>query len=170
MQQRKTNDSTTGGLAGALQDSQELLELAQEAGHLGVFEWLVQVGTLRLSPNFLTLYGMPEFDGLYETWGKCIFREHVPRIIDLIDTAFAERARHSHAEFRIVRACDGGLRWIEARNVIFYDADGRAVRVVGVNVDVTDRKRAIAQLRAFTETLEERVRSCTRSSKVSVKA
>jgi PAS domain S-box-containing protein len=162
MQQEKTTASTPGGLAGALPDSQELLELAQEAGHLGLFEWLVQARTLRLSPNFLSLYGLTEFDGLYETWLKCIFREDVPRIKDLIDNAFAERARHSHAEFRIVRPCDGGLRWIEARNVIFYDTQGRAVRVVGVNVDVTERKRAIAQLRAFTETLEERVHERTR--------
>jgi PAS domain S-box-containing protein len=162
MQQEKTTASTPGGLAGALPDSQELLELAQEAGHLGLFEWLVQAGTLRLSPNFLSLYGLTEFDGLYETWLKCIFREDVPRIRDLIDNAFAERGRHSHAEFRIVRPCDGGLRWIEARNVIFYDTEGRAVRVVGVNVDVTERKRAIAQWRAFTETLEERVHERTR--------
>jgi len=36
-------------------------------------------------------------------------------------------------------------------------------RVVGVNVDVTERKRALAQLRAFTETLEDRVRERTLS-------
>src|ERR1700676_593465 len=161
MQEDEASISTTSGLA-ALQKHEELLDLAQEAGHLGLFEWLVQAGTLRLSPNFLLLYGLPEFDGLYQTWLKCIFREDIPRLTDLMDNAFAENARHSHAEFRIVRPCDGGLRWMEARNVIFYDAEGRAERVVGVNVDVTERKRAIAQLRAFTETLEERVRERTR--------
>jgi PAS domain S-box-containing protein len=162
MQEDEANVSTTSGLAAALQGNQELLELAQEAGHLGLFEWLVQAGTLRLSPKFLLLYGLPEFDGLYQTWLKCIFREDIPRLVDLMDNAFAEKARHSQAEFRIVRPCDGGLRWMEARNVIFYDAEGRAERVVGVNVDVTERKRAIAQLRAFTETLEERVRERSR--------
>jgi hypothetical protein len=95
MQQEKAEASTTSGLAGALQDTQELLELAQEAGNLGLFEWLVRAGTLRLSPKFLSLYGLPEFDGRYETWLSCIFREDVPRITDLIDNAFAERARHS---------------------------------------------------------------------------
>jgi PAS domain S-box-containing protein len=162
MQEDEAYASTTSGLAAALQENQDLLDLAQEAGHLGLFEWLVPAGTLRLSPKFLLLYGLPEFDGLYQTWLKCIFREDIPRLIDLIDTAFAEKARHSHAEFRIVRPCDGGLRWMEARNVIFYDAEGRPVRVVGVNVDVTERKRAIAQLRSFTETLEERVHERTR--------
>jgi PAS domain S-box-containing protein len=154
--------SESSGLTAALQESQELLDLAQEAGHLGIFEWHVQPGTLRLSPKFLSLYGLTTFEGTYEAWLKCIFREDVPRVVDLLDHAFAEQARQAQAEFRIIRPTDGALRWMEARIVIFYDAEGRPVRVVGVNVDVTDRKRAIAQLRAFTETLEERVRDRTR--------
>ena len=42
------------------------------------------------------------------------------------------------------------------------DAEKRPIRVIGINVDVTEQKRAIVQLRAFTETLEERVRDRTR--------
>ena len=71
-------------------------------------------------------------------------------------------ARELNAEFRIIRADDGALKWIEARNIVFYDAKQGPVRVVGVHVDVTEQKRAIMQLRAFTETLEDRVRERTR--------
>jgi PAS domain S-box-containing protein len=150
------------GLAISVQTGQELLDLAQEAGQLGLFEWQVQAGTLRLSAKCLAIYGLAEFDGLYQTWLKCIFREDVPRIVDLVDSAFAEQARQWQGEFRIIRPADGVLRWIEARNLIFYDADARPTRVVGVNADVTERKRAVAQLRAFTEILEERVKERTR--------
>ena len=45
----------------------------------GMFEWHVQAGTVRLSPNFLSLYGLSDFDGRYESWLECIFREDVPR-------------------------------------------------------------------------------------------
>ncbi len=92
----------------------------------------------------------------------CIFREDLPRVVDIIDSAFAAQARELQAEFRIVKPGDGALKWMEARSVIFYDPRGRAVRVVGVNVDVSERKRALAQLRAFTETLEEAVNERTR--------
>src|SRR5579863_6488378 len=85
----------------AAQENQELLELAQEAGNLGLYEWLVEAGTLRLSPKFLLLYGLTEFDGRYESWLKCVFREDIPRLTDIMDSAFTERARHSQAEFRI---------------------------------------------------------------------
>jgi PAS domain S-box-containing protein len=149
-----------------LRETEELLALAQEAGRIGIFEWQVQTGVVRLSPRFLSLYGLTEFDGRYESWLKCIFREDVPRITDLFDTAFAVQEREMHGEFRIVSRSDGKLRWMEARNNLFYDAEHRPVRVVGVSVDITERKRALAQLRAFTETLEEAVKERTRELEI----
>jgi signal transduction histidine kinase len=145
-----------------VQDAAELLNLAQEAGQLGLFEWRVQIGTVRLSPKLMSLYGLTEFDGRYDSWLQCLFQEDVLRIADQMDNVFAERSRESHTEFRICRRSDNVLRWIEARNIISYDDRGNATRVVGVNVYVTERKRALVQLHAFTETLEERVKERTR--------
>jgi PAS domain S-box-containing protein len=145
-----------------LHESDELLELAQEAGRLGIFQWQITNDEVWLSPKFLSLYGLTEFDGRYATWRECVFREDRIRIDNLIETAFADRERELHLEFRIHHGGDGATRWIEARNIVFYDPDGRATRMVGVNVDVTERKRAIMQLHAFTETLEDRVRERTR--------
>jgi len=144
-------------------DSEDLLALAEEAGGLGVFEWQVQAGVVRLSPKFLALYGLSDFDGRYQTWLDSMFREDQLNVGNIIDTAFAEKARQFNTEFRITRKTDQALRWMEARSIVFYDAKQKPVRVVGVNVDVTDRKRALAQLRAFTETLEDRVRERTRA-------
>jgi PAS domain S-box-containing protein len=143
-------------------DADDLLGLVQEAGRVGIFEWDVPAGTVRLSAKFRSIYGLADFDGRYATWLACIFREDRTRVADVLETAFAEQARELQTEFRIVSPIDGALRWMEARNLIFYDGDGRALRVAGVNVDVTDRKRALVQLRAFTETLEEAVRERTR--------
>ena len=142
--------------------SDELLSLAQEAGRLGIFEWRVASGLLLMSPQLLSIYGLESFDGRYESWIKCIFREDVLRIKDLTEQAFQARQHESTTEFRIIRPTDGTLSWIEARSINFYDLDGHPTRVVGVNVDITERKRAMVQLRAFTETLEEAVRARTR--------
>jgi signal transduction histidine kinase len=148
-----------------VEDTTELLELAQEAGRVGIFEWQVRSGRMRLSPRFLSLYGLLDFDGRYETWLKSIFREDVLHVTDLFDNAFVAGQREIDFEFRInVPGAD--LKWIEARNIAFYDTDGRAERVVGVNVDITERKRAMAQLRAFTETLEEAVKDRTRELEI----
>jgi PAS domain S-box-containing protein len=48
-------------------------------------------------------------------------------------------------EYRIVRS-GSGVRWIESRSFISYDSDGHAQRVIGVNIDVTERKQTEAQL------------------------
>jgi PAS domain S-box-containing protein len=141
-----------------LQETEELLELAQEAGRVGIFEWQVPSGVVRLSPRFLALYGLTDFDGRYQTWLKSIFREDVLHVTNLFDAAFAAKDREINFEFRINVAGSGELKWIEARNLAFYGPDDRAGRVVGVNVDITERKRTLAQLRAFTETLEEAVK------------
>ena len=144
-------------------ESSELLALAQEAGGVGIFEWHIASGRVRLSPQFVSLYGLNEFDGRYETWLACLFREDVARIRHAIDETFETRAKEFQAEFRINRQSDQALRWIEARCLIFYATDDSATRMVGVNVDVTERKRSLVQLRSFTETLEERVKERTRA-------
>jgi signal transduction histidine kinase/ActR/RegA family two-component response regulator len=136
----------------------DLLELAQEAGQVGIFEWSVPERQVRLSPKFLSLYGLAEFDGRFETWLACIFREDRPRILHQIETAFAERAQEMQAEFRIILPSGGPPRWIEGRYIVFYEGEGPPSRVVGVNVDITDRKQALVRLRSFTETLEEAVK------------
>jgi PAS domain S-box-containing protein len=137
---------------------EDLLELAQEAGGVGIFEWRVRDGLVRLSPKFLSLYGLADFDGRYESWLACIFREDRPRISHQIEATFAEQAREMQAEFRIIFAGDGRPRWIEGRYLIFYGGDGSPTRVVGVNVDITDRKQALVRLRSFTESLEDSVK------------
>ncbi|MDB5410205.1 MAG: hypothetical protein JWL84_5117 [Rhodospirillales bacterium] len=144
-------------------ESAELLALAQEAGRVGIFEWQVQAGILQPSARFLALYGLAEFDGRYDSWVKSIHREDQLRVADLIETAFAAQSREMHVEFRIGGLPAGPPQWMEIRAVVFYGDDGQPVRVVGVSVDVTERKRAMAELRAFTEALEEAVKDRTRA-------
>jgi signal transduction histidine kinase len=149
------------GLAGP-RASDELLALAEEAGGFGIFEWQLQSGTVRLSPKLLSLHGLTDFDGRYETWFGGIFRDDVPRIRNALDEAFIAQQRQITEEYRIVRSDDDTLRWVETRCIVFYDIDAKPERVVGVSVDVTDRKRALVQLRTFAETLEESVKARTR--------
>jgi PAS domain S-box-containing protein len=142
-------------------ESAELLLLAEQIGRAGVIEWQVATGAVRMSANALAIYGLTAFDGTYDGWIATVHREDRTRLREIIATAMAGKVREFELDFRIVRPADGELRWIQARRLVFYDAAGTPVRVVGVSVDVTDQKRAAAQMRAFTETLEEAVRERT---------
>jgi PAS domain S-box-containing protein len=144
-------------------ESAELLALAEQIGRVGVIDWDVGAGTVRLSPTAQALYGLTQFDGRYDSWIATVHREDATRLRDTIASAFEAQARDFELDFRIIRQNDGELRWIHARRLPFYDGAGKPVRVVGVSIDVTDRKRELVELRNFTETLEEAVRERTRA-------
>ena len=78
---------------------------------------------------------------------------------ELRDRAFCMRSPEYTADFRIVRS-GSEVRWIEGRAFVVYRGDGRpGVGVAGVNIDVTNRKRAEEQLRALNAELDHRVKN-----------
>ncbi len=142
-------------------ESAELLVLAERIGRAGVIDWQVASGAVRMSQQALEIYGIESFDGTYDGWISTVHREDLARLRDTIVSALAEKKHEFELDFRIVRRNDGELRWIQARRLVFYDALGEPVRVVGVSVDVTEQKRAAVQMRNFTASLEEAVRERT---------
>ncbi len=135
----------------SLNESAELLVLAEQIGRGGVIDWDVQAGTVRLSANAMKLYGLKEFDGRYDTWASSVFAEDQPRVRDIVQSALAAKVREFGVEFRIIRPEDGDVRWLNARRLCFYDDTGKPVRVVGVSIDVTDRKRDTDALEAAVQ-------------------
>jgi len=152
-----------GAVPNAALDSQTLHDLTQKAGRIGFFEWYVETGVVRLSPNFLALDALTPFDGRYETWIDLLHRDDRSHVTDVLETAFRVRGSDAIAEFRIVVPPDGATKWIEARYAIFYDAEGKPTRVVGVNLDITERKRAMLESEAFAKSMGERAKEHSRA-------
>jgi signal transduction histidine kinase len=57
-------------------------------------------------------------------------------------------------EFRVIWP-DGSVRWIQARAKVFFDEAGRPSRMIGINIDVTERKQMEESLRRQTRALQE---------------
>jgi signal transduction histidine kinase/CheY-like chemotaxis protein len=140
----------------------ELLSLAEQLGRVGVVDWFVPTGAVTMSATALAMYGFDHFDGRYETLISVVHREDQTRLRGIIADAVAAHDREFEFDFRILRPNDNALRWIHARRLVFYDAGGNPLRIVGVSVDVTDRKRELVELRNFTEQLEAAVKERTR--------
>src|SRR5215471_20419070 len=70
----------------------------------------------------------------------------------------ARRLFERHDQIPIVRA-DDEIRWIERRNSVSYDVDGHPKRVVGVIIDVTERKRAEERQLILLAELDHRVKN-----------
>ena len=144
------------------EESAELLGLAEQIARIGVIDWQVQTGKVRLSVTALSMYGLDNFDGRYATWIATVHHDDVVRLRGIIATALAEHQREFELDFRIVRPNDGQLRWIHARRLVFYDVSGTPFRVVGVSIDITERKREQTEMLNFTAALEEAVEERTR--------
>jgi PAS domain S-box-containing protein len=127
----------------ALTERNMQLALAGRAALVGNYVYDVNKGTMQISQGYATIHGLPE--GTTETtiseWRARVHPDDLARAEGLREQAFADQRKEDNAEYRLVLST-GEVRWIERRGSISYDEVGRPERVVGVNIDVTERKRA----------------------------
>jgi PAS domain S-box-containing protein len=140
----------------ALRESRERLKLAQQVGRIGTFEWDLRTDTLAWTPEMEALYGLAEgtFGGTPEHWRALVHPDDRPAAERAL--AVALESGQFQGEWRAVGP-DGTVRWLAARGGLLRDEAGRPERLIGSNVDITDRKRAELALREARDELEQRV-------------
>jgi PAS domain S-box-containing protein len=126
----------------ALRQVSERLELAQEAASIGAFERDLVTNEITWSSSQEKLYGlMPgSFGGKHMDWAGRVHPDDRAAVETVINHA-AQNKSSVNLEFRIIRP-DGAVRWIAAQARVFVDEQGNTRRLLGVNIDITERKRA----------------------------
>ncbi|CAA9224601.1 MAG: Chemotaxis protein methyltransferase CheR [uncultured Craurococcus sp.] len=144
-----------------LRRSEERLRLAQEAGGIGSWELEVATGALFWSESCHRLHGTDPAEPLTDAaWRELILEEDRPRVLAMLDTALGGTATAWEADFRIIRKNDQALRWINGRGSILRDpATGQAIRVVGIAMDVTERREAEERLRLLAREVDHRAKN-----------
>jgi PAS domain S-box-containing protein len=135
----------------ALAERNAQLALAGQAALVGSYTYEPDLERMTVSEGYAAMYGLPE--GTITTtrsqWLARIHQDDLAQLEALRAQTFAERRREYNVDFRIVR--DGEVRWIESRSIISYSGNGKPRRIVGVNIDVTNRKRTEARYRVLYE-------------------
>ncbi|KAJ3056859.1 hypothetical protein HK097_003395 [Rhizophlyctis rosea] len=137
----------------ALQMSEERLRQALEATNDGIWEWHIPTGHIRFSERLAKIFGFApdELEGDITAWDKMVHKDDLSRV---------QQQRYAHLDGRIpfydvekrVRTKSGEWRWIQNRaKVVEWDEHGKAMRMVGAQTDITDRK-------SFEIALEEKNR------------
>ncbi len=144
----------------ALAERNIQLALAAKAGLVGTFAYDAGTELMQISEGYAAIHGFPE--GTTEiARSECMAGVHpddVGRAEQFRSEAFRERRREYNVEYRIIRP-GGELRWVETRCFISFSDGGHPHRVVGVSIDITERKRVDEQQRTLLAELDHRVKN-----------
>lgn len=135
--------------------SEERLRLAQQTTRIGTFESDVRTGVVTWTPEMELIYGLPQgaFAKTRTAFQNLIHPEDRRTVNELIELA-SKSGELTTGEWRVVWP-DGSVHWIAGRWQVLLDQLGEPSRVLGVNIDVTDRKRAELELLQMNRALKE---------------
>jgi PAS domain S-box-containing protein len=145
-------------LVEALKQSHALLALAERSAGIGIWDTDLATDMVRATPTFFGLMGLPVPAGPISN--DIVRAVRHPDDAERVRAGFREALARGlddyEVEYRIIRPSDGALRWIFGRGHTVRDASGKPVRYSGVDIDITERKRAEEHVRLLMDELNHR--------------
>ncbi len=121
--------------------------MAMEAAKFGTFDWNMITGKVYWSPTLEAMMGMPAggFEGTFEAFDRLVHPADKPAVQRAVERSAATGAGYE-VEFRMIRP-DGNVRWMQARGNAILNAEGKPVRMTGIDIDITERKNTEERLK-----------------------
>jgi two-component sensor histidine kinase/DNA-binding response OmpR family regulator len=124
----------------ALRNSLRQLKEAQKIGHIGSWEWDLKDRELNCSDEFYNIMSLEPtgFRISYKTVMDIIHPEDRQSVKDSIKDALNEQNPFSN-DYRLIRP-DGTIRIISSKGEVITDTNGKPLRIVGTEQDITEHK------------------------------
>jgi diguanylate cyclase (GGDEF)-like protein/PAS domain S-box-containing protein len=137
-----------------LYETQMRLAMAAEIAEVGYSEFDLVNGMAYFSPEWKRLLGYEDagFRNDFSEWTTRLHPEDRDRIMGAIERFVREPDGTLDLEYRL-RHRDGRYRWCHGRVIAVREAPGRVRKLLGVHIDITERKLAEAKLREQSEEL-----------------
>ncbi|HEX2225753.1 MAG TPA: PAS domain S-box protein, partial [Candidatus Binatia bacterium] len=137
----------------ALREHEERLRLALEAAHAGTWDADIITGVVTRDETTHTILGLPPENGQgQDEFFNVIHPDDRERLAAVRSRAIAEHSEYS-GEFRVIRP-DGTLVWVMNKGKPFYNSSGEVTRLVGICMDITERKRIEEELQRHVAELK----------------
>ena len=137
-----------------LRESEERLRLALVGAGLGTWDWDLQTHALAWDDRCRALHGFsPDVSVTYDAHVSALHPDDRDRIVQAAASAVDTRSDFSE-EYRTFWP-DGSMRWLMAKGRASYAANGEPLRLVGIVLDVSERKRTEEALRAADRAKDE---------------
>ncbi len=147
----------------ALKLSEERLRMATEGAAIGLWDLDVPSGSIACNDIYYTMlgYAPQEYPLSFERWKELVFPDDREAAMNSLNRVLSGTGPIFKTEYRI-KCKDGSWRWIQGIGRVFArDADGGAIRAIGIHADIHDRKIAEEILLRANQDLEERVKRRT---------
>jgi PAS domain S-box-containing protein len=148
-------DASAGMADSEVPGSAARRRLAAAAGGVGVWEFDFATRTMTWSPEQYGLHGLDPAGGppTFDQWLDLVEPEDRAMIHDAEVAIQAPGAGSMRLEFCIRRHSDGARRWLAGLSRLVTDDAGRPSRMIGINLDITERRQAEDDLRRATALL-----------------
>ena len=146
----------------ALRESEARHRAAQQAARVGTWEWDVRTGVSVWSEMIWELLGLEQDDGAstVERFVEFIHSEDRERVLRKVNEVIAEGEEY-YDEFRMKQR-NGRVLWVSSKGRVLRSASGLPERMLGVNIDITERKladealkNALAEVQQLRDRLHE---------------
>ena len=128
----------------ALRESEERWKFALEGAGDSLWDWNLETGKAYFSPHYKEMYGYAEadFGTSSDEWSKRIHPDDAPGVFATLQPYMEGKPGHVAVEFRML-CKDGSWRWTLGRGMVVQrDENGKPLRMIGTNSDITKRKQA----------------------------
>jgi PAS domain S-box-containing protein len=134
-----------------LRESQAILALSMQSSRMGAWWRDFATETVWWSEELEEIFGLEhgEFRGTEKDFFDFVHEDYREEIWNEISRAIDER-REYVIEFRF-RHADGSIRWLEGRGQAVYSEKGAPVRLYGIGIDITERRKSEETLRDSEE-------------------
>lgn len=139
----------------ALRTSEGRLAMTVQSTNIGIWDWDLGSNDVYFSPEWKRQLGYEdhEFANSFQEWECRVHADDHARALGAIEAYLNGRVEALENEHRL-RHKDGSYRWILARGTIIRNEGARSSRMVGIHIDVTDRKAAEDVLRHAKDAAE----------------
>lgn len=129
-------------------ESAQRLQMALTAAQAGAWSWDIRSGALDWSAEMYVLFGRSPTLGppSYAEWLEALHPDDRAAASDAVRDTLSRTVTEFRSEFRVLRPYQNS-RWMLGIGKAEFDAAGDAVRMVGINLDIHDRKQMEAALR-----------------------
>ena len=138
-----------------VRESRDKLSTIIAGADVGTWDWNIQAGTVDVNDRFCTMLGYESggFGNDARRFFDSLHPDDVDKVNQRVAAHFADGSEFYRCDFRL-RTADGSYKWIhDAGRLIERDHEGRPLRMVGIHIDINNRKLAEEALHAQRQAL-----------------